>query len=70
VNLITGFEAVKELVQCSLNEKNLVSELKAILPGGPKRSKMLEDYEKVREILGPPGASERVAGDMVKVLRR
>jgi lipid-A-disaccharide synthase len=70
VNLIAGFEAVKELVQYSLNEKNIISELKAILPGGPKRTKMLEDYEKVREILGPAGASERVAEDMVKVLRK
>ena len=70
VNLITGYEAVKELIQYSLNEKNLVSELKAILPGGSKREKILEDYNKVREILGPAGASERVAADMVMVLRR
>ncbi len=69
VNLIAGYEAVTELVQYSLNEKNLVSELKAILPGGSKRDKMLNDYEKVRKILGPAGASERVAADMVKVLR-
>ena len=69
VNLITGYEAVKELIQYSLNEKNLVSELKAILPGGSKREKILNDYIKVREILGPAGASERIAGDMVKVLR-
>ena len=69
VNLIAGYEAVRELVQYSLNEKNLVSELKAILPGGSKRDKMLNDYEKVRKILGPAGASERVAADMVKVLR-
>ena len=70
VNLITGYEAVKELIQYSLNEKNLVSELKAILPGGSKREKILKDYNKVREILGPAGASERIAEDMVKVLRR
>jgi lipid-A-disaccharide synthase len=69
VNLIAGYEAVKELVQYSLNEKNIVSELRAVLPGGPKRDKMLEDYNKVREILGPAGASERVAEDMVRVLR-
>lgn len=69
VNLITGHEAVKELIQYSLNEKNLVSELKAIMMGGSKREKVLEDYKKVREILGPVGASERVAEDMVKVLR-
>ena len=70
VNLIAGYEAVKELIQYSLNEKNLVSELKAILPGGSKREKILEDYNKVRKILGPAGASERVAEDMVKMLRR
>lgn len=69
VNLITGYEAVKELVQYSLNEKNLVNELKAILPGGSKREKMLAGYKKVREILGPSGASERVAEDMVRILR-
>ena len=69
VNLIAGFEAVKELIQYSLNEKNLVSELKAILPGGPKRQKIFDDYNKVREILGPAGASERIAEDMVRVLR-
>ena len=69
VNLIAGYEAVKELIQFSLNEKNLVSELKAILPGGSKREKILEDYRKISEILGPAGASERVAEDMVKALR-
>jgi len=70
VNLIAGYEAVKELIQYSLNEKHLVSELKAILPGGSKREKILEDYKKIREILGPAGASERVAKDMVTALRR
>jgi len=69
VNLIAGYEAVKELIQYTLNEKNLVSELKAILPGGQKRDKILEDYKKVREILGPAGASERVAEDMVRILK-
>jgi lipid-A-disaccharide synthase len=69
VNLIAGYEAVKELIQFSLNEKKLVSELKAILPGGQKRDKILEDYNKIREILGPAGASERIAEDMVKALR-
>jgi lipid-A-disaccharide synthase len=69
VNLIAGYEAVKELIQYFLNEKNLVSELKAILPGGSKRERILKDYNKVREILGPAGASERVAEDMVRVLR-
>jgi lipid-A-disaccharide synthase len=68
VNLILGHEAVRELIQYSLNEKNLVSELEAILPGGSKREKILGDYKKVKEILGPSGASARIARDMVRVL--
>jgi len=68
VNLILGYEAVRELIQYSLNKKNLVLEIKAILPGGSKRDMMLNDYRKLKEILGPSGASARIAGDMVKVL--
>jgi lipid-A-disaccharide synthase len=69
VNLIIGNEAVKELIQYSLNEKNLVEELKAILPGGLKRERLLGDYNKIREILGPAGASERIAADIVRILK-
>jgi len=70
VNLILGYEAVRELIQYKLTEKNLLAELKAILPGGSKRGKISEDYMKIRDILGPEGASERVAGDMVEELGR
>jgi lipid-A-disaccharide synthase len=69
VNLIIGYEAVKELVQFSLNEKNLVEELKAVLPGGLKRERLLGEYNTIREILGSAGASERIAADMVKTLK-
>ncbi|MDP4224117.1 MAG: lipid-A-disaccharide synthase [Bacteroidota bacterium] len=70
VNLILGYEAVKELVQFSLTEKNLVSELGSVLPSGSKRQKILADYRKLKDILGPAGASERVAVDMVATLKR
>ena len=48
----------------------LVKELEAVLPGGLKRGKVLRDYAWVKEILGPEGASERVASDMVEALRK
>ncbi len=70
VNLILGYEAVRELIQFDLTEKKLLKELKAILPGGSKRGEMMEDYKKVRSILGPAGASERIARDMVEELGR
>ncbi len=68
VNLIGGEEIVRELVQYSLNRKKLVYELRSILPGGTGRSRMLDGYRKVKNILGPSGASRRAAEDIVKTL--
>lgn len=68
VNLVAGDEVVKELVQYSLNRKNLLHELRSILPGNPAREEMLKGYSSLRNILGPFGASGRVAGDMIKTL--
>lgn len=70
VNLILGFEVIKELVQYDLKENALVSELRDILPGGVKREKILDDYEILKEKLGPAGASGRIARVMVEELRR
>jgi lipid-A-disaccharide synthase len=69
VNLILGFEVIKELVQYDLKEKTLITELKAILPGGAKREKILSDYEVLKNKLGPSGASSRIAKEMVEELR-
>ena len=70
VNLIMGDEVVKELVQYDLTEKALFAELKAILPGGSKREKLLSGYEVLKSKLGSAGASGRIAREMVKELRR
>jgi len=69
VNLIMNGEVVKEVLGYLVNKKNLGKELNAILPGGEKREKMLADYLKLKEKLGPAGASHRVAMEMVKELR-
>ena len=69
VNLIMDFEVIKELVQYNLKEKNLLTELNAVLPGGVKREKILSDYEVLKVKLGPAGASGRIAGKMVMELR-
>lgn len=70
VNLIMEFEVIRELVQYDLKEKNLLPELKAILPGGAKRDKIISDYEALQIRLGPAGASERIAKEMVKELNK
>jgi lipid-A-disaccharide synthase len=68
VNLVMGSEVVTELVQYDLTKERILKELKAILPGGDRREKLLSDYEALRTKLGPAGASGRIAAEMVKEL--
>jgi lipid-A-disaccharide synthase len=70
VNLIMDFEVIKELVQYDLKECNTVTELKAIIPGGSKREKILADYNVLKIKLGPAGASDRIAAEMVATLKK
>jgi len=70
VNLILDTEAVKELVQYDLKEKNVLRELIAILPGGGKREKLISDYDLLKNKLGAAGASQRIASEMVNELVR
>jgi len=68
VNLIAQKEAVKELIQNELTPQNIVQELQFILPKGVKRKTQLEDYRRVKALLGEKGASERAGELMVKYL--
>lgn len=68
VNLISGNEAVTELVANGMTVTNLKAELKQILPDGNKRSKMLSDYEQLIQTLGTAGASQRAAGIIISSL--
>jgi lipid-A-disaccharide synthase len=70
VNLIMDFEVIKELIQYDLTENNLLKELKAIVHGGDRREKMLNDYESLRKKLGPAGASSRISIEMVNSLKK
>ena len=70
VNLILNKEVVKELLGYLVNKKNLIYELSKIIGDGEKKKKMLEDYLRLREKLGPAGASGRIAMDMVDELRK
>ncbi|HNX65863.1 MAG TPA: lipid-A-disaccharide synthase [Bacteroidales bacterium] len=68
VNLIMNREIIVELIQKDLNTERLRNELSYIISGGSKREKMLDDYSSLHSILGGPGASSRIAGDIVKTL--
>jgi lipid-A-disaccharide synthase len=68
VNLVMDKEVVRELIQYDLTEKNILSELRAVLHNGGKRTSMLSDYKILKEKLGEAGASERIASEMVRQL--
>lgn len=70
VNLIMDREVVKELIQDDLTPATLHRELGAILFTGYRNQMIRCDYAALREVLGGPGASRRVADDMVTTLMR
>jgi lipid-A-disaccharide synthase len=70
VNLIMDKEVVKELLQDQNNPGNISKELEKIIKGGSGREKMLSDYKELEKVLGPAGASDRIAIEMVKLLKK
>lgn len=68
VNLNLGREAVAEIIQSTLDTTRAEAELRAILPGGERRERMLADFDELKTIIGGPGASERFAERMVQEL--
>ena len=69
VNLNLGREAVREVVESRPTGERLERELRPLLEGGAERARMLRDFDELRAIIGPAGASDRVAKDMVETLR-
>jgi len=61
VNLILNKEVVSELIQNECNEAQIIKELQKIEPNKTKRSKMLQDYDELINLLGKSGSSQRVA---------
>ena len=70
VNLVSGSEVVTELVADGMTVDNIRCELSAIIEGGSRRIQMLSGYDRMIQILGTPGASERAAKLMVKYLKK
>lgn len=69
VNLNLGRASVAEIIQSDLSVERAEHELRAILPGGAARARMLADFAELRTVIGGPGASERFARRMVEELR-
>ncbi len=70
VNLIAGKEVVKELVADTMTVENMRCELGVLLGDKPERRQMLQAYERVIDLLGEAGASQRAASQMVEMLKK
>lgn len=68
VNLILDKPAVKELIQSDLNTGQLCDELDSLLTNPMRIAEVNSDYIRLRNALGGPGASQRTANEMLKIL--
>lgn len=68
VNLILDREAVKELIQDDMNPEAIAAELQSLLHDTQRIERMKKDYAEMHSKLGGPGASERTANAMLKIL--
>jgi lipid-A-disaccharide synthase len=69
VNIIMDREVVRELIQHDMTVEKASEELKAIVEGGAKHAKMMEDYAALQRVVGGAGASDRFAAQMVEILK-
>lgn len=68
VNLLAGRRLVPELLQSALTPSSVVSEVKRLW-SGPARDEVLEGLTQVRQSLGPKGAAERAAEEVLSLVR-
>jgi lipid-A-disaccharide synthase len=68
VNIIMDAPVVKELLQYNL-ERDITLELKQLINNNIYRNQMIENYNKLREKCGGPGASQKAAHLMVQYLK-
>jgi lipid-A-disaccharide synthase len=68
VNLILDKEAVTELIQNDCTTERLAKELSLVIEGGNKRTQVLEDYSRLKAMLGKGGASKKVAQSVLKTI--
>ena len=70
MNIVAGREVVTELLQDALNPENLEREGAALLESPERAAAMKAELGRVAAELGPPGASQRAAEEILAALRR
>ncbi|HLW08943.1 MAG TPA: lipid-A-disaccharide synthase [Fermentimonas sp.] len=70
VNLICGYEVVKELFAASFTIDNIRTELKQILHVNNYKQNMLKNYSEMQQVLGEPGASDKAAAVIYRIIKK
>lgn len=70
VNLLLDKLSVVELLGPYLTPNRLHDEISKIIDDGEERRMMLAEYDRMREILGQPGAPKRAAGKILEVIKK
>lgn len=68
VNLIVDTKIVAELIQEDCNTKRIDEELRLIVDGSARET-MLSNYDKLANLMGKPGASEKTARLIIEYLK-
>lgn len=69
-NLILDKGAFKEFIQHDCTPHNLAEETSRLLEDKEYRDRMIADYDEIRNRLGGPGASERVASEVIRYMKK
>ena len=69
VNLVMQRSVVCELLLHNFTAENAAAQLRAVIPGGEKHQKLIDDYAQLRAAIGEDGASDRFAAEMVRILK-
>ncbi len=69
VNLNLQRESVAEIIQSDLDITRAERELRAIVKGGEKRQRMIDDFAELKRIMGGTGVADRFARRMTLILK-
>ncbi len=70
VNLVAGREVVPELIQSDVSPVRLAREAARLLTAGPRREEVIRELGRVKELLGPGGASKCTAALVLEMMNR